>query len=162
MTPEEFTEDWIKHMGRGFPLSVGSVAEYLNRREQADARPAGHFFKASRVHPWVQVEKECPNAVPLYTHPEASAPGLSDEDRRALEESAKEMLKQGFKWHGSALLEILTRASAATVAEPSGGTPDTYPARLLHESDKSLAWRVDSWHERRAKAAQQQQEEGGK
>ncbi|WP_446903021.1 hypothetical protein [Burkholderia sp. YIM B11467] len=30
---------------------------------------------------------------------------------------------------------------------------DTYPARLLNESDASLAWRVDSWHARQARAA---------
>ncbi|MCP1173751.1 hypothetical protein [Ralstonia chuxiongensis] len=60
-------------------LTMGESRKLATLRAQADARPAGHFFKASRVHPWVQVEKECPNAVPLYTHPEASAPGLSDD-----------------------------------------------------------------------------------
>lgn len=51
------------------------------------------------------------------------------------------------------MLQAASRASAATVGEPSGGTPDTYPARLLHESDTSLAERVDSWHKRHPQAA---------
>lgn len=88
-------------------------------RAQADARPAGHFFKASRVHPWVQVEKECPNAVPLYTHPEASAPGLSE---REIADTVNKVRDIALQFHATqqlreriarVLVPILTRASAA-------------------------------------------------
>lgn len=41
---------------------------------------------------------------------------------------------------------------AASTQEDGAGEPsskaDNYPTRLLHESDKSLAWRVDEWHKR--------------
>lgn len=42
---------------------------------------------------------------------------------------------------------------AAPAAPASGGTPDSFPARLLNESDASLAERVDSWHKRNAAPA---------
>ena len=109
----------------------------MSLHAQADARPVGHFFKASRVHPWVQVEKECPNAVPLYTHPEASAPGLSHlQDEIALVMQRWAGLNGGVFAINECALDVaksfLTRASAATV----GGAkmPDTSddPVNLLH------------------------------
>lgn len=107
------------------------VAEAL--RPQADARPAGHFFKASRVHPWVQVEKGCPNAVPLYIHPEASSPGLSEDEWLALAERHiradwNSEQPDGYLNAVKALVQdamSLTRASAATVGEPNARRPLT-------------------------------------
>lgn len=106
-------------------LTMGESRKLATLRAQADARPAGHFFKASRVHPWVQVEKECPNAVPLYTHPEASAPGLIDQAIAICQEEGDEWDSdrvQATKNYAHACrdrIRALTRASAATVAEAS-------------------------------------------
>lgn len=47
-------------------------------------------------------------------------------------------------------------------AAQHGGTPDSYPARLLHESDASLAERVDSWHQRNPAAPAAQQAHGAR
>ena len=86
-------------------------------RAQADAKPAGHFFKASRLHPWVQVEADCPNGVPLFTHPAPeAAQALSDEDILAIADRHHTNCNAGLIAFARA---ILTRASAATVAKPS-------------------------------------------
>lgn len=116
----------------GFAATFQTMGQYRTEllraldgfRAQADARPAGHFFKASRVHPWVQVEKECQNAVPLYTHPEASAPGLS-EPAFWISKSDADWLErvpnvngqiQALRLGGASRVPVfLTRASAATV-----------------------------------------------
>ena len=80
-------------------------------RAQADAQPAGHFFKASRLHPWVQVEADCPNGVPLYTHPAPeAAQALSDEDILAIADRHHTNCNAGLI---AFVRAILTRASAA-------------------------------------------------
>ena len=44
---------------------------------------------------------------------------------------------------------ICKACDGSGLAAPApSASPDTYPARLLHESDASLAERVDSWHQR--------------
>ncbi|MBU66411.1 MAG: hypothetical protein CL858_13310 [Cupriavidus sp.] len=50
--------------------------------------------------------------------------------------------------------DCATPAAAASEADKR----DLYPQRLLHESDASLAERVDSWHERRIQRERQQVE----
>ncbi|WP_063800612.1 hypothetical protein [Burkholderia cepacia] len=56
-------------------------------------------------------------------------------------------------------------APAPSPADERAAMADTYPARLLHESDASLAERVDSWHKRqaaRAASANETRAEGAK
>ena len=67
----------------------------------------------------------------LLTHPEASAPGLSDGERKEIETACRsKLVKMGDDYALGAdalakqILAILTRASAATVAEPKDWTAD--------------------------------------
>ncbi|SUD94262.1 Uncharacterised protein [Ralstonia mannitolilytica] len=143
----------IRVLTPNFQTWIGKVLdELVTLRAQADARPV-----AWQVHPFdygigsegvyartdrqEQVEGwKCKGwaVQALYTHPEASAPGLSDDEIKseALEHlqlaetevlnakawSAGEQAKTHCKFALTAIAElraILTRASAATVAEPS-------------------------------------------
>ena len=99
---------------------------------QADARPAGHIpYTRKAMHDgWTRFELRTEYADEAarrlrYAHPEASAPGLSDEfksDLKALLDSVTGLCYLGRAGEESLaenLEKALTRASAATVAEPS-------------------------------------------
>lgn len=139
-------------------------------RAQADARPFGwwysdktgeHFSKRGpdSYAPGDLSEYEV-KVTPLYTHPEASAPGLSEEALdtsllwylnhelgRALSEAKSPKLS---RLHVTTLMELvnraLTRASAATVAEPSDTLPErdqSKPAEQQGLFRKFIVQRVD-------------------
>ncbi|MGF6963018.1 hypothetical protein OKW43_000023 [Paraburkholderia sp. WC7.3g] len=89
--------------------------------------------------------------MPNINQPEASEPS------EAFEQWASEEGINNFHfnhcwaaWQAALATVAPLPHSAATVSD------DSYPARLLHESDESLAWRVDSWHQRNARAASTQ------
>lgn len=125
----EFIADWQRVMGSDTALSTDTVLEYINLRAQADARPFGwwysdktgeHFSKRGpdSYAPGDLSEYEV-KVTPLYTHPaEASAPGLSEADRNVIESAILEVELSCQYALAEDLRAILTRASAATVAEP--------------------------------------------
>lgn len=141
-------------------------------RAQADARPVWQIQGAPDS--WLDVDEETwkwsdeSRRRIVYTHPEASAPGLSDEvDRQnAGFDRCFEALgfpaNHGFERSWSSLvLEIqraLTRASAATVAEPSKIEPMRYDA--LEKAASEARAHIESECEKIGvgKAAQQQAE----
>ncbi|MBU9579576.1 hypothetical protein KTE26_14170 [Ralstonia mannitolilytica] len=139
----EFIADWQRVMGSDTALSTDTVLEYINLRAQADARPVAWYDRATgNVYPLLGEGERYAAGVrqlePLYTHPEASAPGLStiirslershtgmcygDEKRGSITEYTR-----GFGECIKGLKRALenARASAATVAEP--GTDNVWP-----------------------------------
>lgn len=126
----------------GFAATFQTMGQYRTEllraldglRAQADARPVAMYQCLSSSGEWVDVTKEFwESAIGtkrriLDTHPEASAPGLSEEVDRQNAGFDRCFEALGFPAHhgferswSSLVLEIqraLTRASAATVAEP--------------------------------------------
>ena len=110
------------------------VEKVLEFRAQADARPVGEW-ESVRVKNFAPLMKALdraegkgylPDAIAqeweafeFYTHPEASAPGLSERERYLIDKAAERLREADFIDEASAVRAILTRASAATVAEPS-------------------------------------------
>ncbi len=149
LSEQQFCADWVARMGELTPLTTATVLQYLNLRAQADARPvvwSEHdidvFATTFGADP-----KELVRAVlrqVAATHPEASGPGLSDAiawvikrrddyieefghvdpDTGALEYGTGKHAEAKREYVGELDeiiegLQSLTRASAATVAEPS-------------------------------------------
>lgn len=155
---DSFVSSLVEY-GTDFVAPLYSVVEKIEEtlqqknstiRAQADARPVawcrretvkkwpGQLVNAAYMFPSPEGIKD---AIPLYTHPEASAPGLSDEDTLSVAaalESARVFIKNGVELgyirmpdadcpdpaHGTLPLieramRILTRASAATTMPSS-------------------------------------------
>lgn len=130
-------------------------------RAQADARPVGFIEQreldqlkngcVARVFP----TKDEPHDVAVFTHPEASAPGLSDDERQAIEHAIQRLdFRRAPEKFLDRLRAILTRASAATVAEATV----VQSVRICPISDVECAKKCGATcnHE----AAQQQAEPG--
>ncbi|AQW32692.1 hypothetical protein B0B51_23205 (plasmid) [blood disease bacterium A2-HR MARDI] len=135
----------------GFDAAVSAI------RAQADAQPVATVVAVDEYGPRLEWEKHWVELIgaKLYTHPEASAPGLSDDEWLALAERHanadwNSAQPDGYLNAVKALVQdatSLTRASAATVAEPSGlpsvahnapPMPSVKPARVeaaKHERD---------------------------
>ena len=163
----------------GYAASFQSMGQYRTAllaalRAQADAAPVawirfcsdggieGPLLDSSKN--MCDVRRKSGAWTPLYPRPSLpAAQGLSDEQAEELVrrvETSVGMNREAWDCIDAKEIVRAILTSAATVAEPSaGGMPDIYPARLLNESDASLAERVDSWHKRNPQAAQQQQAE---
>lgn len=95
-------------------------------RAQADARPVAWRVRANATHAWLYMESEEPFSKlgwliePIYTHPEASAPGLIDQAIAICQEEGDEWDSdrvQATKNYAHACrdrIRALTRASGAT------------------------------------------------
>lgn len=136
----------------GFAATFQTMGQYRTEllrafdglRAQADARPAGHIpYTRKAMHDgWTRFELRTEYADEAarrlrYAHPEASAPGLSVEDAMRIVMA---------NWGDKAAIEKafaanLTRASAATVAEPLGIKPKPLGVefdKVLHDNLSSL------------------------
>ena len=169
----EFVADWQRVMGSDTALNTDTVLEYIKLRAQADARPVAEWQSRymgdlrqpgqweRSIHPeWcARVYKEHADHTengwevrPLYTHlAEASAPGLSDvELKNAISEveGALELCEPESQQAFEKVKAALTRASAATVAEPVKvypqgvmGIPPYDPrASGSHQATPGLTW----------------------
>ena len=108
--------------------------EVAKLRAQADARPIYQLRRADGAwtdqteQSYLNNQQHCASDTRIvYTHPEASAPGLSDEDRSLIQEASTYIAGMSPWGHKSkyviGLRAILTRASAATVGEASELAP---------------------------------------
>ncbi|MGL6155959.1 MAG: hypothetical protein ACRC1O_05045 [Ralstonia mannitolilytica] len=166
---DSFVNSLVEY-GTGFVAPLYSVVEKIEEtlqqknsavRAQADARPVAEQWK-TWVHEWMG-EHDVILPTQAYTellgtHPEASAPRLSEADRNVIESAIREVELSCQYALAEDLRAILTRASAATVAEPSKIEPMRYDA--LEKAASEARAHIESECEKIGvgKAAQQQAE----